>query len=273
MSSAAQPPPPAGADGSAPARRRKPSFAVEVRRVQRLTPRMIRVTFGGEALAAFAWSGPASHVKLLFEGLQAPAAAADPGARPLMRTYTPRRFDPRACELEVEFVVHGEGPASTWAAQATVGQSLTIFGPGRSYALDPTADWCLLAGDETAIPAICTILDGLPASVKASALLEVVDGAEEHALETRMANTELRWLRRGPDARNAGRELEAAVRRIELPAGAGRIYVACEADAMRRIRRHLLTERQFPRERLVTRGYWRLGETDHPDRDYGEDTG
>ncbi len=188
-----------------------------------------------------------------------------------MRTYTPRRFDAGARELDVDFVIHGEGPASTWAAQAQAGQQLSIGGPGRSYAVDATADWYLLAGDDTAIPAICTILEALPASVKALALLEVVDGAEEHALETRAANTEVRWLRRGPDAANAGRELESAVRRIELPPGAGRIYVACESDAMRRIRRHLLQERQFPRDRLVTRGYWRLGETDHPDRDYGED--
>jgi NADPH-dependent ferric siderophore reductase len=152
-----------------------------------------------------------------------------------------------------------------------VDQQLTIAGPGRSYAVDREADWYVLIGDDTAIPAISTILDVLPPSVKALALLEVVDSAEEHALETRTANTEIRWLQRGPDPRHAGRELESSVRRMELPPGTGRIYVACEADAMRRIRRHLIAERAFPRERLVTRGYWRLGATDHPDRDYGED--
>jgi NADPH-dependent ferric siderophore reductase len=62
------------------------------------------------------------------------------------------------------------------------------------------------------------------------------------------------------------------VRNFELPAGAGRVYVACEAGAMRRIRRHLLTERNLSRDHVVTRGYWRLGETDHPDGDYGQDT-
>ncbi|HXS26472.1 MAG TPA: siderophore-interacting protein [Steroidobacteraceae bacterium] len=225
--------------------------------MRQLTPRMVRVTFTGEELSGFGWNGPAAHIKLMFEAQ--------------MRTYTPRRFDAAARELDVEFVIHGEGPASRWAEQAAVGQSLTIAGPGRSYAVDLEADWYVLAGDDTAIPAISTILDVLPPSVKALALLEVVDAAEEHALETRSANTEIRWLRRGADPRRAGRELEAAVRRMELPPGAGRIYVACEADAMRRIRRHLITERAFPRERLVTRGYWRLGETDHPDRDYGED--
>ncbi len=258
--------------GTEGARPRKPRYSVQVKRVQRLTPRMVRVTFGGEGLASFAWSGPASHIKLVFNADGASGSASD-DARPIMRTYTPRRFDPNAREIDVELVIHGAGPASAWAAQAAVGQTLALAGPGRSYAVDSTADWYVLAGDDTAIPAICTILEILPATVKALVLLEVVDGSEEHALEARTANTEVRWLRRGPDAANAGRELEAAVRRIELPAGSGRIYVACESDAMRRIRRHLLHERQFPRERLVTRGYWRLGETDHPDRDYGDDVG
>ncbi len=261
------------------ARPRKPRYRLRVKRVRRLTPRMVRVTFAGEELASFEWSGPASHIKLIFDagGEGAGASLAEgsgtSAARPTMRTYTPRRFDPDARELDVEFVIHGAGPASAWAEQAAVGQTLTIAGPGRSYSVDAAADWYLLAGDDTAIPAICTILESLPTSVQARVLLEVVDGAEEHALGARSANTETLWLRRGADAAGAGRELEAAMRGIELPAGSGRIYVACEANAMRRIRRHLLLERQFPRAQLVTRGYWRLGEADHPDRDYGEDVG
>jgi NADPH-dependent ferric siderophore reductase len=251
---------------------RKPRFATTVRRVERLTPHMVRVTFAGEELAGFTWSGPASHVKLIFGSAgapQSPQSGAD--TRPTMRTYTPRRFDPASCELEVDFVIHGEGPASAWAAQARAGQALTIAGPGRSYAVAADAPWYLLAGDDTAIPAIETILRELPAASRALVLLEVIDAAEQHSLESGRAQVEIQWLPRGPDPQRAGRELEAAIRRLELPSGAGHIYVACEADAMRRIRRHLLTERQVPRAQLVTRGYWRLGETDHPDRDYGED--
>jgi NADPH-dependent ferric siderophore reductase len=253
------------------ARPRKPRYRAVVKRVRRLTPRMIRVTFAGEELAQFGWSGPASHVKLIFESGQPSVPSASDAQRPVMRTYTPRRFDPVARELDVDFVVHGEGPASAWAEQASVGQVLTVAGPGRSYAVDPAAEWYLLAGDDTAIPAIGTILECLPETMRVLALLEVVDEAEEHPLETGGPRPEVLWVRRGADPRNAGRALEAAVRSLVLPRGSGRIYLACEADAMRRIRRHLLTERQFPRAQLVTRGYWRFGETDHPDRDYGED--
>jgi NADPH-dependent ferric siderophore reductase len=231
---------------------------------------MVSVTFGGEELGRFAWSGPASHVKLIFPS---DGRAAPQPQRPAMRTYTPRRFDPASRELDVEFVIHGEGPASAWAEQAAVGQTLSVAGPGRSYSVDPDAEWYVLAGDDTAIAAISTILERLPPTSRALVLVEVVDEAEEHALDVPTASAQVRWFRRGPDPRNAGRELETALRGIELPSGAGRIYVACEAEAMRRIRRHLLAERQFPRDRLVTRGYWRLGETDHPDRDYGEDVG
>jgi len=92
-------------------------------------------------------------------------------------------------------------------------------------------------------------------------------------------NVGIRWLHRaqpiighGGTAR-AGVELLSAITAFQPPAGTGSIYVACEADAMRRIRRHLLLERALPREWLTTRGYWKQGATDYPDRDYGEDEG
>jgi NADPH-dependent ferric siderophore reductase len=267
-------PPPSGGTAQPDARPRKPRFQAQVTRVEPLTPRMVRVTFGGPALADFAWNGPASHIKLIFADAPQDAPAVDGSPpRPTMRTYTPRRFDPRAAELDVDFVIHGEGPASTWAAQAQVGQPLTIAGPGRSYAIDREAGWYVLAGDETAIPALGTILEALPAHVPATVLIEVADEAEAHPIASREKQTDVRWLVRGEDPTHAGEALERALRALAWPTGSGRVYVACEAGAMRRIRRHLLNERGVPRELLVTRGYWRIGATDHPDRDYGEDVG
>jgi len=255
-----------------PARPRKPRFQAQVRRVQRLAPRMVRVTFGGDELAHFVWNGPAAHIKVFLSMGDSSAPEGSAAARPLARTYTPRRFDAQAGELDVDFVIHGEGPASSWAAQARPGQSLTIAGPGRSYAVDAQAPWHLLVGDDSAIPAIGTILEALPGA-RVRSLIEVVDDAERTALATSAGAAHIEWLTRGTDPRRAGTELEAALRAMELPPGAGRVYVACEADAMRRMRRHLIFERGLERAQLVTRGYWRLGETDHPDRDYGEDVG
>ncbi len=265
------------APSTAPARPRKPRFDVEVRRVEHLTPRMVRVTFTGPALRDFAWNGPAAHIKLIFSDLARPGAGEEPpeatAGRTVMRTYTPRRFDPRVPELDVELVIHGEGPASAWAAQAAVGQRLTIAGPGRSYTVDPAADWYLLVGDETAIPALGTVLEALPVALPTIALVEVADAAERHAIAHGGPQARIDWLVRDAEAHGAGERLEPAVRELAWPAGSGRVYVACEAGVMRRIRRHLLQERGMPREHVVTRGYWRIGATDHPDRDYGEDVG
>ena len=256
----------------APAGRpRRARYGTVVQRIESLTPRMLRVVFSGPELANFAWNGPAAHIKLI---LGPPAAE---GERGLSRTYTPRHFDAARCELTVDFVLHGEGPASTWAAQAQIGQPMLIAGPGRCYTLDAQAQWLLIAGDEAAIPAIATILEVVPDTLRTQVLIEVNDAADEFAIAPPRSNVDLRWLHRAQPLTGhtataaAGMELSAAVAAFEPPSGTGRVYVACEADAMRRIRRQLLVERALPREWLTTRGYWKQGATDHPDRDYGED--
>lgn len=257
---------------ASPAKPRKPRYPATVKRVVHLTPRMVRVTFTSPELADFAWNGPAAHIKLIFGPPPAGAGGDAPGetARPAMRTYTPRRFDPEARELDVDFILHGEGPASTWAAQAAVGHTLQIAGPGRNYVVDPSADWFLLVGDDTAIPAISTILEVLPPSASATVFLEVVSREDEVTIPSHPKTT-VNWLHRGDDAKHAGGPLEANLRNFPMPSGNGRIYVACEAGAMRRIRAHLLTDKTINREHLTTRGYWKLGSVDHPDGDYGQE--
>jgi NADPH-dependent ferric siderophore reductase len=257
----------------APAKPRKPRYPATVKRVVHLTPRMVRVTFTSPELADFAWNGPAAHIKLFFGQTGAPgeSSSAAGDSRPVARTYTPRRFDREARELDVEFILHGEGPASLWAAQAATGQTLTVAGPGRNYVIDPSAEWYLLAGDDTAIPAISTILEALPASARPRVFIEVVDGDDEIELP-RHPHATVTWLHRGPDPTHAGGPLEATLRNYAMPEGDGRIYLACEAGAMRRIRAHLLMDKTINRAHVITRGYWKLGATDHPDGDYGQDS-
>jgi NADPH-dependent ferric siderophore reductase len=252
-------------------RPRRARYGSVVQRIEKLTPRMLRVVFSGPELAGFAWNGPAAHIKLI---LGSPAAE---GERSLSRTYTPRHFDAARHELTVDFVLHGEGPASSWASQAQVGQPMMIAGPGRCYTLDAEAQWLLVAGDESAIPAIATILEVVPDSLRTQVLIEVNDAADEFAIAPPRSNVDLRWLHRAQPLTGhtagapAGVELGAAVATFQPPTGPGRVYVACEADAMRKIRRQLLVDGALPREWVTTRGYWKQGATDHPDRDYGED--
>lgn len=257
-------------EGNPPPRRRRVMRRVQVARVQQLSPHMVCVTFTGDDLAAFGWNGPAAHIKLIFpeEGQnEVPMPQPDGPRSTRMRTYTPRRFDPTVPELDVEFVLHGEGPASNWAAQAQPGQVLILAGPGPNYQIDTDADWFLLAGDDAALPAIETILDALPAAAQVRVLVEVADAQEERPLAT-AANLDITWLQRSiqPDAM-----LEEAIHAEVFPTGNGRVYVGCEAAAMRRIRKHLLKDRGLDAATIVTRGYWKLGDVNYTDHDYGQD--
>jgi NADPH-dependent ferric siderophore reductase len=251
---------------------------VEVADVRRLTPRMVSVALRGEALAGFEIAAPTLHVKLLFPapGQDAPTlpVAGPDGlrfpegqARPVMRTFTPRQFDATTSTLSVEFVLHGEGPASAWAAQARTGHRIAVAGPGGRMPLPLGPGRWIVGGDESALPAIGTLLAALPASAAADVYVEVDDASDETPLES-AAEVSTTWLHRRPGS--FGPALEAAVTGAEVGAAAG-IWVAGEANAVRRIRRALLDGRRVDPSALVTRGYWRLGEQDHPDHDYGED--
>ena len=135
---------------------------LEVLRVVDLTPRMRRITVGGPQLAGFISLGSDDHVKLFFPQTAEEQAALETlelsagqkGNMPPMRDYTPRRFDLNTFELDIDFVLHGDGPAATWAAQASPGQSLYIGGPRGSMVVPDMFDSYLLIGDETALPAI-----------------------------------------------------------------------------------------------------------------------
>ncbi|RYG09772.1 MAG: siderophore-interacting protein [Burkholderiales bacterium] len=188
-----------------------------------------------------------------------------------MRTYTPLAVRPETLEVDVDFVLHGEGPASTWAAQAAVGNVLFLMGPGPGYAVDTAATRHLLIADDSALPAVETILAALPGGAQAQVLLEVISAAEQRALHS-AGSLDVTWLPRGTDHRTAGLPLEKALREgAAIPADA-RIYLACEAAAMRRIRQMLISELGVDRSRIVGRGYWKLDVVNHPDHDYGDDS-
>ena len=133
-------------------------------------------------------------------------------ARPTIRTYTVRRFDASAGELDVDFVLHaGHGPAAAWARDARPGAWVGVSEPGGRYAPDPTADFHVVIGDETALPAVATVLDAIDPA-RALTFLEVADAAEEQVLPGAVT-----WVHR--DGRRAGEPLAAAVRAASFPDG------------------------------------------------------
>lgn len=254
-----------------PGRRpRSPTRLVTVERVERVTPRLTRITFGGDALAGFGPPRPGAHMKLLFAPEGSGWTPEDEDApRPPRRTYTPRRFDAGEMTLEVEFVHHGDGLAAGWAQNAEPGAPLYITGPGGGYDVPPDAAEVVLVADDTALPAAGTILEALPAGCRATALCEISASSEERALSPLVTASPV-WLHREPVGAVPGDLLEEAVRKLDVPQDAY-WWIACEAGAMRRIRQHLLKERGVAADRVHTRGYWKRGETAYPDHDYGKD--
>ncbi|MGH3209833.1 MAG: siderophore-interacting protein [Trebonia sp.] len=271
--------PASAATPAGPQRRRKPPKRVEVVSVSTIAPRLVSVLVTGEDLDGFADAAPTSHLKVFLpaEGQDAPslpeytpdgAASADEGPRPTVRTYTPRAYDPATKTLEIQFLLHGEGPASAWAQQAKPGDKLAVAGPGGRFSLEPVADHWWLAADESAIPAVATLLEALPETTTVEVHVEV-DGPDDEVELPGPVKATVTWHhRRAHDA--FGAELAAAAHEAAIPDGA-RIWVACEAAAMRDIRRYFIRERGLPAAQLVTRGYWRTGEQNHPDHDYGDD--
>ena len=262
-------------------RKRPPPRVVEVRRVVRLTPRMTRLTLGGDRMAGFECPGAASHIRVFLPDAETgelvlPVPGPDGDAfpedrpRPRSRAYTPRRWRPDAMELDVDFALHDHGPGAAWAASAKEGDPAVISGrAGGAYFPDPDADWHLIAGDESALPAAADVAEALAPGAKATVIVEVRDADEEQEL-TSPADLRVQWVHRR-EGDTPGRALAVALRAVELPDGDGRIWVSCEASAMREARRFFLDERGVARKALRTQGYWKAGASNHPDHDMGED--
>ncbi|GAA2403442.1 siderophore-interacting protein [Actinomadura vinacea] len=248
--------------------RRRPLNTGTVLRTERLTPHMIRVVLGGGTLAGFGAGEYTDHyVKLLFPqpGVTYPEPFDMETIRaelpreqwPATRTYTVRAWDPEAVELTIDFVYHGdEGLAGPWAAAARPGDVLRFMGPGGAYAPSPDADWHLLVGDESALPAIGASLARVPEGAPVRVLLEVAGAEERQDLPT-PGDAEIVWLHR--DGGQVGDALVPAVQGLEFPKGDVHAFVHGEANFVKRLRRHLRVERGLPMERLSISGYWRRG--------------
>ena len=238
----------AAAGGAAPAARRVQRVRHElrrrrlvVRRVEQLSPGMRRITLGGDDLEGFVSASFDDHVKLLF----------DSGAA---RDYTPRRHDAAAGELQIDFALHGDGPAATWAQQARAGDALRVGGPRGSFIIPTDFDWHLLAGDDTALPAIARRLEELPAGSRAIVRLAVAP-ADRRPLATQAA-LDLQWL-------DDAAQLPQALRELALPPGEGYAWCAGEAGVMAAARRVLVQELGHPAHAIRAAAYWKRGAAAH----------
>jgi NADPH-dependent ferric siderophore reductase len=240
------------------------TYPVHVAAAETLGPNFRRLTFAGEQLRGFGAGGDDQRIKLVLpqpgqsvedlpsgEDWYVEWRAMPDAERPTMRTYTVRAFRPEVGELDVDFVLHGvdagtPGPAASWAATASFGDQVGLIGPDRpgrgrmwgcEWAPPLTADRLLLAGDETAVPAMAVILESLPSDARGTVCVEVPHPDDRQPWR-HPHGIDVRWLARGggsgaPPAPH-GSLLEAAVAeamdsmcgRRQIPLGAGQPVVA-----------------------------------------------
>jgi NADPH-dependent ferric siderophore reductase len=305
------------ARAQAPARVRAPRpsyrpFAVSVSRVQRLSSNFTRVTFTGPDLNEFGTAGLDQRIKIVLP-LPGVGVSAFPRGeswydawrdlpderRNPIRTYTVRHARPEHREVDIDFVTHGDaGPASRWVRAALVGDEVAIVGPvaggdipnvGIEWA-PGNANTVLIAGDETAAPAICAILSALPRDARGCAYIEVPESGDAHETNAPVGVT-VTWLPRNGAAH--GSALESAARGWtarfitahhsgadlpdvnidesilwEVPDGSGLdgelyAWLAGEASVIKRLRRFLVSEVGIDRRQVAFMGYWRDGRAEH----------
>lgn len=219
-----------------------------VTRVERLSPGMVALTFGGDALEGFTSLSFDDHVKLIVE---------PEGGEAFRRDYTPRRCDAARRALTIEFAIHGHGPASEWARTAVPGTRAVIAGPRGSMIVPVDHDWHLLAGDVCALPAIRRRLEELPAGARTIVVAEVADPADRLLPAGRDDRT-LHWA---DDADGFLARLDT----LALPPGDGFVWAAGEAATMAGARDRLLGRHGHPRTAARISAYWRRGAADFHD--------
>jgi len=214
-----------------------------------LSPAMKRIRFTGDDLASFESAAPDDHVKL-FIPLAAGAVAR--------RDYTPRAFSSGERSLIIDFVLHEDGPATTWARQAEVGAELEIGGPRGSAVLSDDFDWYLLVGDEAALPSIARRLEELRPGVPVRVVLLCDDEAQQMALPDR-AGLVIDWVCRARGELADGELLVHGVGERALPEGEGYVWIAAEAEAARAVRTHVVEVLGQPKAWVKAAGYWIKG--------------
>ncbi|MDA8744836.1 siderophore-interacting protein [Rubripirellula amarantea] len=217
---------------------------------KKISPHVLRLTFGGESMATFPAGAEGSYIKLMFPS---------DGKRPKLRTYTVRKQ--REEEIDVDFVIHGDGGlAATWAQECPLGESILVGGPGPGTLVDPAADWFLLAGDLAALPALSVNLKTMPRDARGAAFIEVLSEEDKQLLDAPQG-IEIHWLI-NPHPGKHPELLRQAVEDFEWKEGHPFVWAASEFGTMQGLRTYLKGTRGLGKEQLYLSSYWKLGITE-----------
>lgn len=221
---------------------------LQVIRTEQLTLNMLRVTLGGDGLGSFPPDQESAYIKLLF--------IEEGSDRPIVRTYTVRHQ--RDDEIDVDFVLHGDmGPAANWAKKTKPGETILVRGPGPKKLVNPDAEWFLIVGDMTALPAISVNIEQLPANAKGYAVIEVIDSADIQQLSA-PENFNVQWLI-NPNPGEKNQLLIDHVKKLSWPSGNKSVWSACEFGSMRLLKDYFRNDRQLDNSDLYISSYWKYG--------------
>ncbi|MEO0393159.1 MAG: siderophore-interacting protein [Pseudomonadota bacterium] len=231
-------------------------------RSERITPNMIRVTFGGPELADIPLGCEGAHCKLMIPEIGQSrenfvAQMAD-GPTPTRRTYTIRhvRHDPH--EIDIDFVAHGDnGPASAWAHRAEAGSFCGFSGPGKIKLTEFYADWYLVSADMSALPVAAATLEAMPRDAKGLALIEITSDEDRQSIDA-PPGVELRWILHS-DPHQHSDAPEQILRDMHWPEGTVQTCIAGESGAIRSLRAYLHNEKALPKQDTYISGYWKIG--------------
>lgn len=239
---------------------------LRVVRAHLVTPHMRRIVLTGDDLGGFPEGHESGNFKLLLppadgSPLNFESIRGGQGPRPIVRTYTLRHYDAVNQEVTVDFMMHrNHGPASGWAAQASVGDEVGFAGPGQPKFVDFSADWFFFAGDMSALPAISANIERLPSDAKGHAVLEVLSDEDCQSLAFPKGLT-VTWVI-NPTPERVSDQLLDAVKRQPWLQGQPSVWVAGESTATRALRRYFKHDREVDKHNMYASGYWQVGMTE-----------
>jgi len=221
---------------------------------QELTPRTRRITFEGPIVIDT--SHPASYLSLYFSDPGSDWQDSNGAPAPPKRTYTPRYLHPECDSMTIDFVLHGEGRATQWALTARAGDVIWAGHVTGGYEIPDDLSHLVLVGDDTAIPAIGTVVEAIPEGTRTTMIIEVIDEDDERD-PSDVVPCDPIWLHRGTDVTDVGDQMLNLVRSITVPQSAY-WWLAGEREAILAVRDHLVTTRHVPRDRIAAAAYWRI---------------
>jgi NADPH-dependent ferric siderophore reductase len=173
------------------------------------------------------------------------------------RRYTIRRADPRAGTVDLDIVVHGDGPGSRWTSDAELGSTVSAVGPRGKVVPVASAAWHLFVCDESGWAATASMVESLDAGALALVVAETA-GPEEHQPLDAVAEVLLVRRDRGRLLPGDPAPLTGGLSEVELPPGRGHAYVSAELGVVRAVGARL-AERGVAPDQVASKPYWRRG--------------